>query len=596
MNVFYEEDGAFKAGFVLADNTTSLQVESTHGKRSKIKAASILVRFQEPLSGFMESAQKVADDIDPDFLWECCPQEEFAFDALSEDYFGHVPSSHESAGVLIRLHHSPMHFYKKGKGKYRAAPPEALKAALAGQEKKRRQAELQAGYVEELKARRLPEAFSNILPELLYDPDKNSLEYKAIQCACEETGLSVPHLLQECGAIPSSHDYHLNRFFFEHFPRGLPVAENCGMPELQELPRGDAKAFSIDDATTTEIDDAFSVSFLQNGNLRIGIHIAAPAIGIAMGSEADRHALGMLSTIYIPGKKFTMLPRDAIEVFTLSEHRICPVLSLYLEIGPDFQVIASRNALESIEIAANLRHETIDSDCRFSKELEILLGFAERLEALRDKPANNQIDYSFQVEDDRVAISERQRGAPLDKTVSELMIHANSEWARQLSEAGYAAIYRSQNNGKVRQDTTPSPHQGLGVSQYAWTTSPLRRYVDLINQRQLVSMIREKPPAYETASDEMLVAMRNFDQAYEAYNGLQRTMERYWCLRWLLQENVSRIHATVQRENWVKFDGLPLTCKVPSLPEMSAGSRVALEAGRIDLIELAVHARFLERI
>lgn len=608
MNVFYEEDGAFKAGSVLADNATSLQVESTHGKRSKIKATSILIRFREPaISGFMEAAQKLAEEIDPDFLWECTPGEEFAFDALSEEYFGHAASPLQSASVLIRLHNSPMHFYKKGRGKYKAAPPEALKAALASVEKKRKLAELQANFTSQLKNFQLPQEFAPVLSRLLYDPDKNSVEFKALMAACDETGLAAHRLLEKCGALPSSHDYHLNRFLFEHFPHGIPVCEDAGTAELPDLPEGKAVAFSIDDASTTEIDDAFSVAHLPEGILRIGIHIAAPALGIPMDSGADLHALKMLSTIYIPGQKFTMLPENGIDGFTLAEGKACPVVSLYLEVDParEHEIVASNSRIELIEIASNLRHDAIEphfsegvaSDCPFASELNILLNFANRLEYLRGKSNSvNQVDYNFNVENGIITISERKRGSPLDKIVAELMIHANTEWARQLAEKAILAIYRSKNNGKVRQDTTAAPHQGLGVAQYAWTTSPLRRYIDLINQRQLISLIQGDTPPYAPGSDALLIAMRDFDRAYEIYNDFQRTMERYWSLKWLLQENISTLNGTVQRENWVKLDGLPLANRVPSLPEMPSGSRVALEIGQVDLFDLSFHARFAERI
>ncbi len=161
MNVFYEEEGTFKVGAILADNTTSLQVEAPHGKRAKIKAASVLLRFDAPpLSEFMDLAQKTAEDLDPNFLWECCESEaEFASDALAADYFGHAATPEEAAAVLIRLHSAPMYFYKKGRGRYKAAPPKALEAALASQEKKRRQAEQQARYAQLLNAFILPEEF-----------------------------------------------------------------------------------------------------------------------------------------------------------------------------------------------------------------------------------------------------------------------------------------------------------------------------------------------------------------------------------------------------------------------------------------------------
>ncbi|MBA2483995.1 MAG: RNB domain-containing ribonuclease, partial [Nitrosomonas sp.] len=170
MNVFYEESGSFKVGAILADNTTSLQVEASHGKRTKIKAASVLLRFETPLlSEFMNYAQKLADKLDKDFLWECCANDnEFASDTLAAEYFGHAPTPVEAAAVLIMLHNSPMYFYKKGRGRYKAAPPEALKAALASHEKKRRQAELQARFVELLNNFILPEEFKPQLSNLLY--------------------------------------------------------------------------------------------------------------------------------------------------------------------------------------------------------------------------------------------------------------------------------------------------------------------------------------------------------------------------------------------------------------------------------------------
>ena len=89
MNIFYEEDGSFKVGNIMTDNTTSLQVESIHGKRSKIKATNGLLRFSQPgLAEFMTQAEAIAADIDVEFLWESCPAEEFGFDTLATEYFG----------------------------------------------------------------------------------------------------------------------------------------------------------------------------------------------------------------------------------------------------------------------------------------------------------------------------------------------------------------------------------------------------------------------------------------------------------------------------------------------------------------------------
>ncbi len=617
MNVFYEEAGTFKVGMILVDNTTSLQIEAPHGKRSKIKAASVLLRFDSPaLSEFMEHTQKIVSELDQGFLWECCTADvEFSSNTLAVDYFGYSPSPVESAAVLFLLHGAPMYFYKKGRGRYKAAPPEALKAALAGQEKRRLQAEQLNAYVECLSNFNLPDIFQDKLPELLHKPDKNTLEWKALDAACTKTKLTLLKLLEKCGAIPSSHDYHLNQFLLENFPDGTGFGELESVVELDDhadLPVAEVAAFSIDDATTTEIDDAFSVTPLQLGNFRVGIHIAAPALGVMPQSQLDQVVAQRLSTVYLPGSKITMLPENVINHYTLEEQRLCPALSLYLDVTDDFTVIATESRIEKVRIVTNLRHEMLEqsfneinlrennSNYPYGKELHLLWAFANKLQDLRGKANdvnNDKIDYSFEVQDEVVSIYERRRGSPIDKVVSELMIYVNTEWGKQLADASIAGIYRSQgNNSKVRMGSAASPHQGLGVSQYAWSSSPMRRYVDLINQRQLIALLRGETPPYTKQSDDLLIAIRNFEMIYSIYSGFQRAMERYWCLRWLLQEKIDKIGAQVIKENLVRLDRLPLTLRISSLPEMAPGSFVELEVSQIDLLECTVNASFLRKL
>ena len=608
MNIFYEEDGGFKIGAILADNGTSLQVEAPHGKRSKVKAANVLFRFNEPLSGFLDSAQKAADEMDLDFLWECCGQDELSYDKLAQDYFGHAPGATESAAILLRLHGAPMYFYKKGKGRYRPAPPDALKAALASVERKRQQALLQKQYVDQLKRFELPGAFVPHIAELLYKPDRNTVEVKALEEVATELKLSLLRLLEKCGAIPSTRDYHVNRFVFEHFPRGRGFANMPDAPPPVDLPTADVQAFSIDDSTTTEIDDAFSVTPVPGGGWRIGIHIAAPAVGIAPASLLDQEAATRLSTVYMPGDKITMLPEPVIARYSLAEGRVCPALSLYLDVASDLSVHGSHTALEQVPIVANLRHTVLEAefneesltaelpDFPFARELKLLWELATILEAGRGRPEpvrTLHMDYNFYVDEEHVRIVERRRGSPVDKLVSEMMILVNSEWGRGLAEAGVAAIYRVQSNGKVRMSTVPAAHQGLGVAQYAWASSPLRRYVDLVNQRQLIAWHRGEQAPYTAGGEQLLAAMRDFEIAADIYAEFQRNMERYWCLRWMQQENVDVASAEVIRENLVKIDAIPLITRVMSLPTLEPGVKVALKISDIELLELTFHAEYV---
>ncbi len=609
MNVFYEEEGTLKVGCVLADNTATLQVEAPHGKRSKIKNAGVLLRFDQPgIGDFMPQAQRAADALDLDFLWQCSSGEEFGFDALSSEYYGRPPTPVEAAGVLLKLHGAPMYFYKRGKGRYKAAPDDALKAALASVERKKQQAATRAEYVAQLSAGVLPEALRPQLDTLLFKPDKNSIEWKALEEASVSAKLSPAHVIARCGGLASTQDFHLRRFLFEHFPHG---AEPDGLLVLEapgELPLSDAVAFSIDDASTTEIDDAFSVTALPNGNQRVGIHIAAPALGLPAEGAGDAAARDRLSTVYFPGGKITMLAAPAIEQYSLAATRECPALSLYAEVTPGYEVVAKETRVERVRIAGNLRHDALEKvfnkatvaagmiDHVHAAELSWLHSWVVSLEQARRGGApegEQRPEYSFSVVNERVEITLRERGTPIDKLVSELMIFANSEWGRALAGSDTSAIYRVQGGGKVRMSTIPGAHVGLGVPQYVWASSPLRRYIDLVNQRQLIALARGESPVYSAGDERLPAVMREFESAYDAYNEFQRSMERYWCLRWLLQENVVSIGATVLRENLCRFDALPLVARVPSAPaSVAPGTHVLIEVTHIDLIELTFHSEF----
>jgi exoribonuclease-2 len=608
MHVFFEDDGAFKAGTVLADNDSSFQIEAASGKRMKIKAANVLLRFAEPSpAALLADAQRLAAGLDPNFLWEVSDGREFGFTDLATEYYGRAPKPAEAAALALCLHGSPMHFYKKGKGRYKPAPRDALKAALAGLERKRREAEQIAAWADELKAHRLPEALRAVLPMLLYKPDKLALETRAVSAACEALQTNPLALLAACGAIPSTHEYHFNRFLFDAFPGDTGFAPFGDLPATPDLPVASVRAFSIDDAATTEIDDAFSVRALPNGGFEIGIHIAAPGAAIARGTALDAIARARLSTAYMPGRKITMLPGPVLEQFTLASGKSPPALSLYVETSADGTPVGHATRLERVPIAENLRLDAIDEqfarpatpgEAEWTDELRTLWRLAQKLEAARGKPEVPRIDYNFRVDwdaapDGRVTIVPRPRGSPLDKLVAEAMIHVNTTWGRLLADAGVPGLYRTQQAGKVKMSTRPEAHQGLGVAQYLWASSPLRRYSDLVNQRQLIAVLAGAKPPYAENDAELFAAAADFEVTYAQYADFQNRMEHYWCLRWLVQERVEVASATVVRENVVRFDALPLVTRVADLPPLAVDTRVRLAIGRIDLLAATLETRYM---
>jgi exoribonuclease-2 len=371
-------------------------------------------------------------------------------------------------------------------------------------------------------------------------------------------------------------------------------------------------AFSIDDSATTEIDDAFSVQ--QDGErLRIGIHIAAPAVSIPRGHPLDEVARTRMSTVYAPGLKYTMLPDAWVDAYSLNEGREVPVLSLYVLVDRErLEVVATETRVERVRIEANLRHDQLDDvitdeavaagsfDAPFAAELAILWRLARALLARREQVRGRpepvgRVDYSFDVDGEgeraHVSIRQRRRGAPLDLIVAELMILANSRWGGWLAAQRVPAIYRSQSLGRVKMSTTPAPHEGIGVDHYTWSTSPLRRYVDLVNQRQLLARVRVEAPPYAGNDADLFAIVSGFESAYGAYADFQQRMERYWALRWIKQERLDRIGATVLKGDVLRADGMPFITRLPGLPELPRGQALELDVVGTNEIELTLEAR-----
>ncbi|MET0320985.1 MAG: RNB domain-containing ribonuclease [Duganella sp.] len=630
MNLFFEESGDFKVGSVMSQAGEAYQVEMASGKRTKVKIKDVLLQYEKPSpTDLMEQAKAVSLEIDLDFLWEVAGEEEFGFAELGTEYFGHAPLPAEAAGLILSLHSAPIYFYKKGRGRYKAAPEQSLRAAQAGIEKKKQQAVIQAQYVEELKAGKLPEAMQPIVLQLLFKPEKNGIEYKALEAACNELHTNPQRLMLDVGGLASPKAFHMAKFLFENFPRGAGFPDVAVPVPPINLPVADVRAFSIDDVTTTEIDDAFSVTRLDDGNVRIGIHIAAPGLAIKPDDAVDKMARARMSTVYMPGDKITMLPDSVVEAFTLAEGKTCPALSLYATLNPaDWSVLTTETRAEMVPIANNLRHNDLDDlvneetlasgegDYPHKEALGLIWQWAQVLEAARMvkregfglKPEqNNRVDFNFYVEDDVVTVSRRKRGAPLDKIVAELMIFANSTWGKLMHDCGVPGIYRSQGQGvggwaakmQVRMLTHAAPHQGLGVDQYAWSTSPLRRYTDLVNQWQILACADKGVTAplvahFKHKDAGLFAIVSQFDAAYAAYGDHQSNMERYWCLRWLGQENARQVDAVVLKDEVLRLADIPLIVRLPGMPSVARGANVKLDILRWDEVELTIEARLLE--
>jgi exoribonuclease-2 len=633
MYALFEDSGRFQTGRVMSEAEASVQLELDSGKRVKVKNALVLLRFDKPAPAeLMALAHTHAAQIDLDLAWEFAPEGDFGFADLARDYFDANAGTAQQLGALLRLFEAPHYFRRVGRGLFRKAPQETVKAALLAIERKRQVAAQIDAWAAELGAGQCPGAVREQLYRILFKPDKNSPEYKAVVQAARTTQRAPLALLQQAGAIDSPYQFHWRRFVFEQFPRGTGFGA-VATPDLREdLPLAPVQAFSIDDSHTTEIDDALSVQGLGSGTVVFGIHIAAPGLAITPDSPLDRVARERLSTVYMPGHKLTMLPDEVVQRYTLTEGRDCPAISLYVTLDEaTLEMRGHHTRLERVPIASNLRHDLLDAlvtepsltaqapaHYPFARELAFAFRLARALKARREeargKPETfNRPDYTFRLEGtpgepnggERVHITARVRGAPLDLIVAEAMILANSTWGAWLAELGVPGIYRSQASLapgiKVRMGTRALPHAGMGVACYSWATSPLRRYVDLVNQWQIIACARHGATAalaapFRPKDASLFGIVSTFDAAYTAYADFQRQIERYWTIRWLEQNGVAELDATVIKEGLVRADTLPLVLGATGIDALPRGARVRVRLTGRDLLTLDVWSALVTRL
>ena len=584
MNIFYEESGQFKVAAIVQKNDATYQVDTQHGKRTKVKANNVFAEFDGDMAAFLENAQAQAADIDTDLLWEVCGEEEFSAEAIAEEYYGHAPTKTELAATLIALYAAPMYFYKKAKGVFKAAPEETLKQALAAIERKKQQDAQIDAWAEALKRGEMPSEIAADLKTILHAPDKQSLTYKAFTKAADELKISAYELAKKTGGITSIPQYLQDGFEIKYFPKGTGFPD-LPLPEMPDLPKADVTAFSIDDESTTEVDDALSLTDLGNGMKRVGIHIAAPSLAIKQGDKMEKNIMERLSTVYFPGGKITMLPENWIAAFSLDAGAYRPAISIYFDVDSEFNVGAPTCKIEAVNIAENLRIQTIEphfnaetgldeaGEMMFAHHQDLIWfhQFAVALQKARGKYEPDrapQYDYSIELDEEgKVSVVRRERGSPIDMLVSEMMILANSTWAQMLHDNDLPGLFRVQPAGKVRMSTKSEPHIGMGVQHYGWFTSPLRRAADYINQKQLLSLIDDSAePLFQQSDAELFAALRDFDTAYAAYADFQRQMEAYWSLVYLQQQGTSELTATILKEDLVRIEGLPLVTRATGIP------------------------------
>lgn len=561
---------------------------------------------------FLQDVEREVATIDTQLLWELLDDSDdhIRIDALSQIYFGNECTHLKQTALLIALSRQYIHFIDYSDGSFKKCSPLEQEKRQTILDKEQQKQQLYDSYYNAFSNLTLPDIplDSKEILRLINKPDKGSIIYKVLLKVSKELNLTPLEIFHKIGLVPDLEHFLVDSFMLETFPSGISYKYDNDPNKIMQCAdvNHTLRVFSIDDTHTTEIDDAFSVTYLDSGFI-IGVHISAPALD----QNLQEMVADNISTIYYPGNKITMLPLETIDAYSLWEGKTLPVTSIYFKLDSEFNIMEYHSHLETVTIEKNLRIEELehifspeDTDINnnypFKHELSILYKFACSLEQTRGKPSVSSItkDFNFTFLEGKIIVKPRIRGNPIDKLVSELMILANCSWGRMLTNAFIPAIYRvKQPNFPVKMTLSADSHTGLNVSYYTWATSPLRRSADYINQRQIISLITQQKNHYSNLDHTLLQVVEDFDKKYAKYIDFQVKMERFWSLKFLLQEQISEVTATFVFRSKVQLDNVPIELDLGGTTTIRhRGTQVKLKIFNINLTKLSFDFKIMSEV
>ncbi|MBI3926030.1 MAG: RNB domain-containing ribonuclease [Armatimonadetes bacterium] len=548
-----------------------------------------------------EERERIAAEIPLDELWELLidehAEELLELEALTELYFGKNATAEQLSGLYRSLNSDKTWFQRKGnayKLRARDQVDDILTRVQVEEERARERGEI-GRWLKDLwdsprpngrapipaGAEEAAERYLTWLRDVaLFGPEAARFkEVHKLLKALEISRKDAPFRLLVKAGVWSEHEnllIHRFRTPVEFSPEIVAEAEAAAatLPQkLADAGRLDLRhleCFTIDDEDTTEIDDALSLERTEDG-YRVGVHIADASSFVQEGTALDLEARERGTAIYLPTGKIRMLPEslgdDACSLLSEADRA---AFSFLVDIGDDFSYRGYRMASAAIRVRRRLTYPEADLELVARPELAPLLQIAQALREKREREGAITVPFprtTVRVDADLAIRVERESpAAPSQVVVSEMMILANRVAGGYLAEHGAPALFRSQpppdkeipagtvftpevlyrlrrHFRKGELGLKPSRHSGLGLDAYIQVTSPIRRYSDLVMQRQLRSLLATGTPLYAEQDLEQLmpVLQRTMTQA----DLMEREQKAYWTLRYLEDQRWQELDAVV---------------------------------------------------
>ena len=570
-----------KLVYVDDDSKAKLNVRNEGGRQFKIPVRNIIEvleaisfeKFSESAEGLLTKINTGAEEVETEFLWEMVSEniKEYELKELAETYFGEY-SGMQSCSLFLALVEDTVHFKRKGIS-FTPRTEEQIEEQRIAEQKKREKEELRQRIlpwlkeaVKKEKIDDVPDEFQPLLNQLeifLYNRKQNeATRYLSQVIGDFSLKTAIYELLRACGKIDEKADKFLilagineqfSKRILEHSESLLDLPDTSDRKDFTAL-----TTFSIDDEDTMDIDDALSMEYTESGGYRVFIHIADVASIIKKGDPLDEEAAQRVTSIYLPGKTVNMFPKNlsqGIASLVANDDRLA--MSFIVEFNSDFEQTTWEVVLSKVHVDHKLSYksadEHINNETELGKLLKDLSTISEQLKAKRKEEGAavfNRPELKIKVEDEKVDVSIIERNSVSRNLVSEFMILANSTAARYCARNDVPIIYRTQEKPeglpeidesvydpilfersikcmkKSRLSLHPQSHGGLGVDFYTQLTSPIRRYTDLIMQRQLSAYLNGQEMPYE--AEELMSVLGVAESINGEVKEVQRQAESYW--------------------------------------------------------------------
>jgi exoribonuclease-2 len=622
--VEYLDGGRFLCALVLQDSGNRLRIFNQNGRENNLPASRVVTvsKGKHPveqsredrivlLQSIAEKRSALTKQIPLEDIWELASEEEesaFPPDFLAELFFGGDLTDDQSAAFL-RAVFKDHFFFKYKNSKVTVHTQEQVELLRHQQQKEKEKEALLNTGAKHLQALAKGEPISH---DQWPDKDKilrwiadfvvfgsDAPEADMVRLLLKKAELNRPHdgyhLLVKTGFwqqdinIPLLKAEQPTNFSKKIMAEALAITEPAAEQLLQDPKRKDFReldVFTIDSSATRDYDDALHLERLDNGDVRVGIHISDVSYFISPKDLLFAESLERATSLYFPEGQIPMMPRELSQgVFSLIKGRVRPAISFLVTLSPDAEIVRSQIVASVIEVKRRLSYSEVDQLIPDDEDLQLLDTIRQKLRQQRVERGALLLNFPdvniFVNSRGEVTIHLSPQDSPSRNLISEFMILANGVAADYLTAQEAPGLFRSQPPPRKRlisgvnnslQDIAcqrrflsrgeltvhPKPHSGLGLNSYTTVTSPIRRALDLVIQMQISHIIRGKGILF--SADECKNFAGTIQQKLGRANTVRQQRHRYWILRYLETQVDAMVSALVVSHGPKRVNLILLDC------------------------------------